>query len=112
LKRTKFKIDLASDYRDALETDLKASGQLNQAVEFLSNDNITGLEIMPNHSKWIVTTSFEGVLTHIDDCLKVNYFDLIWALLFKQFNSLEELKIYIENDGPFNECKFLLDELN
>lgn len=108
LKRTKFKINLASNYKDSFETDLKAAGQLNEAVKSLLPDG----GIMPNHQKWMVTTSFEGIFTEIDDCLKVNYFDLLWALRNKKYNSLKELKTYIESDGPFKDCRYLLQELN
>lgn len=109
LKRTKFKLDLASDYKDALETDLKASGQLNEAVDFLKMNPIDGLEILPNHEKWIVTTSFEGLHSVIDGCLKVNYFDLIWALKHIKFGSISELIEYINTDRPFLDCRHYLD---
>jgi hypothetical protein len=112
LKRTKFKLDLASDYKDSLETDLKASGQLNEAVKMLESMPMHGMEIMQNHEKWIVTTSFEGVLSRVDGCLKVNYFDLLWALRNIKFDSLAELKEYIESDKPFKDCRHYLEILN
>lgn len=112
LKRTKFKLDLASDYKDSLETDLKASGQLNEAVKMLESMPMHGMEIMQNHEKWIVTTSFEGVLSRVDGCLKINYFDLLWALKNKKFDSLSELKEYIESDKPFKDCRHYLEILN
>lgn len=106
LKRTKLKLDLATNYKDGLETDLKASGQLNEGVKSLKAKPILGLDLMENHRLWIVTTSFEGILNTIDNCLKVNYFDLLWAL-DKKFNSLHQLKEYIELDKPFLDCKNL-----
>lgn len=109
LKRTKFKLDLASDYKDSLETDLKASGQLNEAVRMLEANPLQGMEILENHERWIVTTSFEGVLSRVDGCLKVNYFDLLWALRYKKFDSLDELKEYIEADKPFKDCRYYLE---
>lgn len=112
LKRTKFKLDLASDYKDSLETDLKASGQLNEAVSMLESMPIQGMQILQNHEKWIVTTSFEGVLSRVDGCLKVNYFDLLWTLRNKKFDSLAELKEYIESDKPFKDCRHYLEILN
>lgn len=112
LKRTKFKLDLAANYKDTLETDLKASGQLNEAVKSLESKPLPDMEILNNHEKWIVTTSFEGILTEIDDCRKVNYFDLLWALRKKKFISLNELKVYIENDGPYRDCMHYLKALN
>jgi len=112
LKRTKFKLDLASDYKDSLETDLKASGQLNEAVKMLETNPLPGMEILKNHERWIVTTSFEGVLSKVDGCLKVNYFDLLWALRYKKFDSLDELKTYMEGDGPFLDCRPYLELLN
>ncbi|MBC9812188.1 hypothetical protein H9Y05_06815 [Crocinitomicaceae bacterium CZZ-1] len=109
LKRTKFKLDLASDYKDSLETDLKASGQLNEAVRMLEANPLQGMEILNNHERWIITTSFEGVLSRVDGCLKVNYFDLLWALRYKKFDSLDELKEYIEADKPFKDCRYYLE---
>lgn len=109
LKRTKFKLDLASDYKDSLETDLKASGQLNEAVMFLKSQPLPDMEILPNHEKWIVTTSFEGVLTEVDGCRKVNYFDLLWALRYNKAKSLNEFITYIKSDGPFKDCRHYLD---
>jgi hypothetical protein len=112
LKRTKFKLDLASDYKDSFETDLKASGQLNEAVRMLESNPLPGMKILQNHEKWIVTTSFEGVLSRVDGCLKVNYFDLLWALRNIKFDSLAELKEYIESDKPFKDCRHYLEILN
>lgn len=109
LKRTKFKLDLASDYKDSIETDLKASGQLNEAIRMLEANPLQGMEILNNHERWIVTTSFEGVLSRVDGCLKVNYFDLLWALRYKKFDSLDELKEYIEGDKPFKDCRHYLE---
>ena len=111
LKRTKLKLDLASNYKDVLETDLKASGQLNEGVKSLNAQPIPGLDIMENHRLWIVTTSFEGILNTIDNCLKVNYFDLLWAL-DKKFDSIEKLREYIELDKPFLDSKNLFEQKN
>lgn len=111
LKRTKFKLDLASDYKDTLQTDLKASGQLNEAVNSLELNPLPGMEILENNEKWIVTTSFEGVLSRIDGCFKINCFDLLWALKHKKMSSLDELKTYMESDGPFIDCRHYLEVL-
>jgi len=112
LKRTKFKLDLASNYKDSLDTDLKAAGQLNEAVKSLDICPMPGMEILHNHQKWIVTTSFEGILSEVDSCLKVNYFDLLWALRNRGYNSLDELIKYIVSDGPFKDCRHYLDILD
>jgi len=103
LKRTRLKLDLASNYIDSMETDLKAAGQLNEAVISIRNGAISSVKIMPNHKKWIVTTSFEGTLKQIDGCTKVNYFDLLWALNQGKFTSLDELREFIKTDVPFKE---------
>lgn len=111
LKRTKFKLDLSSDYKDVLETDLKASGQLNEAVKMLESKPMPGMEILKNHQKWMVTTSFEGVLSRRDGCIKVNYFDLLWALRNIKFASLEDFKSYVLSDKPFTESRNYLKPL-
>lgn len=110
LKRTKFKLNLAQLHKESLETDLMASGQINEAIKCLqSNQTSLNIEILPNAKKWIVTTSFEGVLTTIDGCMKINYFDLLWALRHQQFSNLVDLIQYMENDRPFEDCKHYLD---
>lgn len=109
LKRTRLKLDLAAEYREQLETDLKGSGQINQAILSLKENPELGIAIYEHPVKWVVTTSFERVLTEIDGCLKVNYFDLIWALRNVQFNSLADLVKYIEGDRPYRDCISLLD---
>lgn len=109
LKRTLFKLTLADDYKDSLETDLKAAGQLNEAVRTLESKPLPDMHILEHHKKWIVTTSFEGVLSRIDECVKVNYFDLIWALTNRPFKSLDECVNYILSDKPFTECRHFLE---
>ncbi len=109
LKRTRLRLDLAADYREQMVTDLKASGQINQVILSLKENPALGIEIYENPKKWIVTTSFERLLTEIDDCLKVNYFDLIWALRYMKFKTLNDLAKYIEDDRPFRDCEGLLE---
>jgi hypothetical protein len=111
LKRTRLKLDLAADYKEMMEVDLKASGQINEAIKSIKEDASVGLEILDNHKKWIVTTSFERVLTEIDGCLKVNYFDLLWALRYLKFDSLDDLVKYVEEDRPFRDNLGYLNQL-
>ncbi len=103
LKRTRFKLDLAADYKEKLEVDLKASWQINAGIESIQENTSLGFEIMENHKRWIVTTSNERLITEIDGCLKVNYFDLLWALRNETFESLEDLAKYIEGDRSFRD---------
>lgn len=98
LKRTKFRLDLKEAYFESINTDRKASKQLNDSEEFLTKENDI-IKISNKVHKWIVTTSFESVLSEIDSCLKVNYFDLLQAILNPDIKSLEQLISYIENDS-------------
>jgi hypothetical protein len=109
LKRTRFKLDLAADYKEHMEVDLKASCQINTAITSLKENKELGIEIYENPNNWIVTTSFEGLLTEVDGCLKVNYFDLLWALRHIKFNSLADLVKYMEEDRPFKDCMHYLE---
>jgi hypothetical protein len=111
LKRTKFRLDLATLYKEKFEIDLVAAGQLNDAAYYLRNHSITELEILNNHEKWIVTNSFEGVLEEIYGCLKVNYFDILWALKYqgKRLATVTEFAAYVRGDGPFEDCRHYLD---
>lgn len=109
LKRTRLKLDLAADYKEQMEVDLKAAGQINQAIISLKENPELGIAIFENPVKWVVTTSFERVLTEIDGCLKVSYFDLLWALRYVKFDSLVDLVKYVEEDRPFKDCEGLLE---
>jgi hypothetical protein len=64
---------------------------------------------MENHKRWIVTTSNERLFTEIDGCLKLNYFDLLWALRNVQFEDLADFVKYIEGDRPFRDCEILIN---
>ena len=59
--------------------------------------------------KWIVTTSFENVLAVINDCLKVNYFDLIEALRDKEIITLSQLIEAIRLDYIIRKYQTLYD---
>lgn len=97
LKRTYFRTTLKDAFYESVQSDRKATQQLNDGVDFLKSDpSIFQLKGEP--SKWIVSTSFENVLTEIDRCLKVNYFDLIWILRNGKFCSLGELVRLICNE--------------
>ena len=98
LKRTKFRLNLKEAYYEAINTDRKASKQLNDSEDFLTKENDI-IKISNKVHKWIVTTSFEGVLAEIDSCLKINYFDLLQAVSNPNIKSLEQLISYIENDS-------------
>lgn len=72
LKRTQLKPDLWSQYKDLIETDLKASKQLNDAIENEYYEDYVNKDF----TKMIVSTSFERRNEKIDDCLKINYYEL------------------------------------
>lgn len=97
LKRTKFRLDLKETYFEYINTDKKASKQLNDAEKWLSSKNEL-LKLKANTYKWILTTSFENVLSDVSGCLKVNYFDIIQALDNAQIKKLEDFIDYCEED--------------
>lgn len=90
LKRTYFRTTLKDAFYESVQSDRKAAQQLNDGVDFLKTDTSI-FQLKSEPVKWIVSTSFENVLTHIGGCLKVNYFDLIWMLRNEEFGSLRKL---------------------
>lgn len=97
LKRTKFRLDLKEAHFENINTDRKASQQLNDAEKYLDS-NAELFKLNKTTIKWIVTTSFENVLLDIDGCLKVNYFDLLKALNIPEINTLQDLITYCKNE--------------
>lgn len=73
LKRTKLRLNLKDAYFEKVNTDRKASRQINNV------ENIFDIKGETIH-KWIVTNSYENIYTEIDGCLKVNYIDLLTCL--------------------------------
>ena len=101
LKRTKFRIDCRERYNERINSDKKASKQLNNAVIFIQNTSQNKLwDLKPNLHKWIVSTSFENILSDIEGCTKVNYFDLLYAFNNPNIRSLNDLITCIINDDP------------
>jgi hypothetical protein len=90
LKRTYFRTTLKDAFYESVQSDRKAAQQLNDGIDFLNTDSSI-FQLKGEPVKWIVSTSFENVLTEIDGCLKVNYFELIWMLRNQEFDSLREL---------------------
>ncbi|WP_321298914.1 tetratricopeptide repeat protein [Marinifilum fragile] len=84
LKRTKLRLNLKDAYFEYIQTDRKASRQINNVEKHFSSPK-------GKIYKWIVTTSFENAYTTINNCLKVNYFDLITIL--KSFTYLKGFSI-------------------
>lgn len=89
LKSPSLRIRLDEIYREYINSDLKAAKQLNDLT----------IETVKTVSRWIVSTSYEKCLEEIDGCLKVNYFDLLWALRSKSNVELAEFMGHIANDG-------------
>jgi len=90
LKRTYFRTTLKDAFYESVQSDRKAAQQLNDGVDFLKVDSSI-FQLKTDPVKWIVSTSFENILTEIDGCLKVNYLDLIWMLRNEEFGLLKEL---------------------
>lgn len=97
LKRTYFRTNLRDAFFEEIVVDRKAISQLNQMVELVQN-NFTGRII-----KWYVSTSFENTNQEMEGCIKINYFELIWALRNKKFESIEQLESYMRSDKILNE---------
>ncbi len=97
LKRTYFRINPKDAYYKSINSDKKASQQLNDVVSYFKKTNyIYNLNKEP--IKWIVSTSFEAINKEMNHCNKINYFDLLFALEDKDIQSLNELIDYLEKD--------------
>lgn len=104
LKRTYLRLNSRDRYYESVLIDRKAAKQLNLAQEFLSHPNQV-FSSKKNPIKWIVSTSFEGILQQIDGCRKVNYFELINALKNPEIKSLNELINDVESDTNLKRVK-------
>lgn len=97
LKRTKFRLAPKEAYYESINVDAKASKQLNKAEKFLKKR--TDLyEAKHKPTKWIVSTSFEKANTIVNDCRKINYFELLNALGNPNANTVKDLIVCLEND--------------
>jgi hypothetical protein len=111
LKRTKFRLDLREAYYESILSDRKGMQQLNDVEKYLSEDN-DFYKITGEVQKWIVSNSYENVLERIDGCLKVNYFDLFFALNNPEITSLNHLFSHIEEDKVIKNWLELINQNN
>lgn len=84
LKRTKLRLNLKEAYLENIQTDRKASRQINNVEKHFTSQK-------GENYKWIVTTSYENAYKEVDGCLKVNYFDLLTIL--KTFQNIKNTSI-------------------
>lgn len=95
LKRTYFRLNSKDSYYESIQSDKKASQQLNDYEVFFkatNNENYSTKKI----TKWIVSTSYEKINRNIEGCNKINYFDLLFALENNKIRTLSELIGYLE----------------
>lgn len=97
LKRTYFRLALKESYYEAINRDLSAAKQLNNAEKFLENPN-TIYQMKHKPHKWIVSNSFENIGYEIEGCQKINYFDLLNALKNPEIKTLNNLIQDLEKD--------------
>lgn len=103
LKRPYFRLNPKDAYFEFIHSDRKASQQLNKVEGFFNNDNSSIYKLTREPVKWIVSTSFEGINSSINSCVKINYFDILFALENKNFNSLKEFISYLEENRNLSE---------
>ena len=108
LKRTFVREDIENQYVEYVTLDLKAADQLNKVEKYFNEPNEVFEIGNRKVHKWIVSNSFEGNATVIDDCLKINYFNLLSTLKF-QFKGLTSFITYFEKDS-FHTNTNLLEE--
>ena len=102
LKRTKMRLNLKDAYFEYINTDRKASRQINRVENYFNNSPGTKY-------KWIVTNSYENVYAEIDSCLKVNYFDLITTLKSYIYITDFSIKDLVDRITSDSQIKDVLD---
>jgi hypothetical protein len=114
LKRTKFHLNDKARYNEYINTDLKAANQLNNAEKYLNKENDVFKIKNRKVTKWIISNSFERVNTKVNDCLKVNYLDIVNVLKNDEgliFNTLLNFISFFEDDNYFESiAKTLIEE--
>ncbi len=99
LKRTYLRLNSKDAYYESINVDRKVAQQLNDAQKYFTGDNdIYNLKSRVS-IKWIVTTSYEGILSEIDGCVKVNYFDLLHVIRNVNTQKISDLMDYIMTDA-------------
>lgn len=101
IKRTKFRLNSKDAYFEYINSDRKASRQLNCAKEFLDQQKNSPTNNKRVH-KWIVSTSYENVLSEINGCLKVNFSDVLVAIKYFESKNcgytINDIVDYVEKD--------------
>ncbi|MFD1014407.1 tetratricopeptide repeat protein [Winogradskyella rapida] len=116
VKRTNLRLDYKAQYNELINTDLKAANQLNNAEKYFSNENSIFKIGNRKVTKWIVSNSFEKVNTTINDCLKVNYLDIVSFLSNTEgmtFKTLPNFISFFNTDTYFTKiAKPLIDNVD
>lgn len=102
LKRTRFRLDLKDAYLESIISDRKAMQQLNDAERSLRTKNDI-YKLKGELIKWIVTTSYENVLTEKQGCIKINYFDLLHTIGSPNIDKIKDLEVYMKNENGIKE---------
>ncbi len=104
-----YPLDLKDRYEETVMRDYHACQQLNNAEKSLSlyPNEIYNPKQAP--TKWIVSTSFEGINIEIDGCIKINYFELLNCLKNPDIISISGL---IKDMYSNRNIKLLYDEFS
>lgn len=97
LKRTKFQLTPKEAYYELVNVDEKATEQLNKAEKFLK-ERTDLYEAKRKPTKWVVSTSFEKTNVVINDCRKINYFELLNAISNPKLKTVKSLRAFLEKD--------------
>ena len=100
LKRTAVRFNLREAYSETINSDGKAIEQLREAEQWLQA-NPKHHTLKKIKTRWVVSTSSENIGALAPGIRKVNYYELLLSLRFKQFNSLEDLTAFVERDGLY-----------
>ena len=113
LKRPQFRLSDRERYNEKINSDRKASKQLNNAAIFIQKNPYKNLwQIKSTVHKWIVSTSFENILADFDGCLKVNYFELLYAFNNPNIKTLDNLIDCMTDDEPLKNLAQLHVKIN
>lgn len=96
-KRTYLRFDLKDAYNEVKLSENKAFKQVSEGVKSLLKENEI-YKVKNNPVKWLVSTSFENILKEVDDCKKINYFELLNALEKPELKTLNDIIVFLEKD--------------
>jgi hypothetical protein len=104
VKRPELRLSPKARHYEQVNVDSKAFQQLIDAEKDFSGSKKQVI-------KWVISSSFEGVMSERESVLKVNYFDLLTLLDDPEINTIEKLIVAGSRDFAFSNLVSKLQKL-